>query len=346
MTMKDIFDQIKINNIRFPNRLWRSATWEAAADPNGCFDERLIALYRDLAKGGVGTIVTGMVTMGEHDPGIPGIMRLHDDSLIEQYQKLADAVKEASQSVLLMQIGLENYVPADGRRSSGSVGLEIDDLAGSDIAFIVKMYSDVAIRAKIAGFDGVQIHLGHWCFLSRCLSPLCNHRTDEYGGDGVHRARLAVEILKAIRSVVGEHFLITCKINASDYMIGGQTYSGCLDACEALTQVGVDVIEVSANGTSRSGVQPFKNEGYFTEYAAGVKKRCKVPVAIVGGFRSIDCSNNVLEQADADFVALSRPLIREPGLIARWQAGDSSPSTCISCNVCYQTLLHQCIFNV
>ena len=104
-------------------------------------------------------------------------------------------------------------------------------------------------------------------------------------------------------------------------------------------------IEVSANGTSRGGIRAGLNEAYFLDAAKLLAERVKVPVVLVGGLRSMEKINKILNETNIAYISLSRPLIREPNLINRWQQGDTTPSKCVSCNSCYRTLGHRCVFN-
>ena len=113
-----------------------------------------------------------------------------------------------------------------------------------------------------------------------------------------------------------------------------------------MEDAGIDAIEVSGNGTSHTGVKAGRNEGYFRAAAMSLAARVDVPVVLVGGLRSIEMINQILEETQIQYVSLSRPLVREPNLIRRWQDGDTRPSLCVSCNTCYRTPGHQCIFNV
>ena len=113
-----------------------------------------------------------------------------------------------------------------------------------------------------------------------------------------------------------------------------------------MADAGIDAIEVSANGTSRTGIKAGQNEGYFRAAAMSLASLVDVPVVLVGGLRSVEKINQFLDETKIAYVSLSRPLVREPNLIRRWQSGDEAPALCVSCNTCYRTPGHQCIFNL
>ena len=189
---------------------------------------------------------------------------------------------------------------------------------------IVAAFGDAARRAEQAGYDGVQIHAAHFFYLSRFISPLFNHRTDRYGG-----ANILPAILSDMRSKTSADFLITIKINSTDEYPGGMTEEDFIAACKLLCcrrdacGPGVDAIEVSANGTSRQGIRAGVNEGSFLHAAARLADEVDVPVALVGGLRSLEFIDHVLNTTKIEYISLSRPLVREPALIRRWQQGDT-----------------------
>lgn len=339
--MKNIFDQTQINGFKFKNRLIRSATWEGLADENGNVSEELIRIYEDLAEGGVGTIISGFTTVIQNDSYLDGMMKFYDDKFIEGCKALTHRVHKYNCNIL-MQIAIGGYDKKEGNRPP----FEINTLNKEDIDHIIEAFRNAAVRAKAAGFDGVQIHLAHGFFLSRFLSPNYNKRNDEYGGSISNRARIICEIYKAIRDEIKDNFLVTIKINSEDFMPGGLTREDSLVVCQLLANLGLDAIEVSGNYTSRAGIRSREQEGYFKEFATELKKQVNTPVILVGGHRSIENMNEILNTTQIEYLSLSRPLIREPKLINRWKEGDTRPSTCISCNRCYDTEAHKCIFNI
>ena len=337
---KTIFEQTNLGGISMKNRLIRSATWENLANHEGVFDEQLIHIYEELAAGGVGLIITGFTSVSDIDADFGGIMRLSNDNLISQYQKLVQSVKAFDCSIM-SQLALGSY------RKKNDNGIlqkiEITEMSHQDIAAVVELFSQAALRAKKAGFDGVQIHAAHGFFLSRCLSPLYNQRQDLYGGTAENRARILTDIIDAIHEKTG-NFHISMKINCDDFQNGGLSAIDSRIICSQTALHGISSIEVSGNGTSRAGIKANINEGYFQPYAAELQKTTHVPIISVGGYRSVEYINKVLNNTPLAYISLSRPLIREPNLPARWKEGNLTPASCISCNACYNTQAHKCIF--
>ena len=337
--MKKIFEEKQLKNIALKNHLIRSATWEGIANPDGSVTEEAYEIYEGLAKGGVGAIITGFTSASLHDYYFGGMMRLCDDSLIPQYKRLTDIIY-AEGTPVITQLALGAYY----REIKGRfMHVEPDDMTSDEIQYVISQFTSAAVRAEKAGFDGVQIHAAHFLFLSRFISPAVNHRTDEYGGSTENRSRILLDIVSGIREAAPK-LHITVKINSSDFTYGGLEESECLAICKLLDQAGIDSIEVSGNGTSVGGIKAHVNEGYFVPVAAAVAKAVSCPVIVVGGFRSLDVMEDVLNKTDIELISLSRPLLREPDLPNKMKADPNVISKCVSCNACYSSQAHKCVF--
>ena len=230
--------------------------------------------------------------------------------------------------------------PSVRHTDSGPVGRE---MTPSDIHALVDAFGDAARRAQAAGYDAVQIHAAHGYLLSEFLSPLFNKRTDEYGGDVAGRSRLAVEVTAAVRAAVGPDYPVLVKMNSEDFVAGGSTVDDMLESAALIAAAGADAIELSG-GTSlsgdlgplrtRSGI-PQDREAYYQEAALKLKQRVSVAVTLVGGIRTFEAAERLVAEGYADYIALSRPLVCEPGLVARWESGDRTASICRSDNRCF-----------
>lgn len=322
--MKTLFDETTLRGIKLKNRAWRSATWLGLADANGFMTDAIISTYETLAEGGAAVIVTGLTSVSATDAHIGGECKFYDNRFIDGHRRLTDAVHRHGARILLQ---------------TAMVDGPVDELTTAQVDDVVATFGDAAQRAEQAGYDGVQIHAAHFFYLSKFISPLLNHRTDRYHGSGILPA-----ILSDMRSKTSDSFLITMKINSTDGYPGGMDTKGMIKACRLMTAL--DAIEVSANGTSRTGIRAGVNEGSFLEAAAHLAREVEVPVVLVGGLRSVEFIGQVLNNTKVEYISLSRPLIREPDLIRRWQQGDTAPSKCVSCNGCYRTEGHQCVFTV
>lgn len=338
--MKTIFEPFQTHNFKAKNRLVRSATWENLATPQGGICDCSYKLYDELASGGVGTIITGFTSVDANDRYFGGMMRLCDDSLVPEYKKLVDIIKKHDVTAIT-QLALGAYYSKGSDNRYREV--EIDQMSSAQIRDMAEMFIAAGRRAASAGFDGVQIHAAHFFFLSRFISPAINHRRDEYGGSNMGRAKVLVEILQGIRRD-NPSLHISVKINSSDFLPGGLMEQDSLEICNILADNGIDSIEVSGNGTSRQGIRNSGDEAYFSLFAMRLAEAINVPVMLVGGLRSRKVMELLLRNSKIELLSLSRPLIRQPDLPTLLEKGLAEKSDCISCNACYRTDGHACVF--
>lgn len=338
--MKQIFQPFTAHNFKAKNRLVRSATWENLATPEGGICENSYELYNELAAGGVGILITGFTSVDAHDRYFSGMMCLCDDSLIPEYKCLTDIIKKHDVFVITqLALGTSYAKGRDGQYSE----IDIDYMTKEQIKDAIRMFVDAGRRAAEAGFDGIQIHAAHFFFLSRFILPVVNHRTDEYGGSNAHHSRILVEILKGLKEVA-PNLHITIKINSSDFLPGGLSENDSLEICRILADNGIDSIEVSGNGTSQPGIKTESDEAYFGTFAKRLADEVSVPIILVGGMRSKRVMETVLNNTKIELISLSRPLIRQPNLPELLREGKVDKADCISCNACYHTDGHTCIF--
>lgn len=338
--MKKLFEEVKLNQITFRNRILRSATWEGIATPDGGITEVGYNIYEELAKGQLGGIITGFTSVADNDFYMDGMMRLSNDDLIPQHVKLVELLHKENIPVIT-QLALGAYYRKDKNGKFREIA--INDLTEAEIEEIIESFIAAAIRAEKAGYDGVQVHIAHFFFLSRFVSPAVNQRTDGYGGSNENRFK----IIKAIVEGIKEHTTnlhIMAKINASDFIRGGLEIKDSIELSKVLAASGIDSIEVSGNGTSVSHIKAGKDEGYFVPFAREIAEAVSVPIIVVGGFRSKSVMEAVLQTTNIDFVSISRPLLREPDWVKQLAEGTSTTSKCISCNACYHSLNHRCVF--
>ena len=220
-------------------------------------------------------------------------------------------------------------------------------MTGDEIWEIVRAFGDGAKRAREAGFDAVQIHGAHAYLLSQFLSPYTNRRDDEWGGDLKNRLRIHHEIYRDIRQKVGEDYPVLIKIGVQDGFPGGLEFSEGKLAAKYLAELGFDALEISQGlrGPSdeetefRTKINTLDREAYFRDWCRQIKNQVDVPVMMVGGLRTFKLMEEIIQNKEADFISLSRPLIREPGIINDWKRGDHHRAKCISCNKCFESLM-------
>jgi 2,4-dienoyl-CoA reductase-like NADH-dependent reductase (Old Yellow Enzyme family) len=225
----------------------------------------------------------------------------------------------------------------------GLAGSPRKEMTVEDIQKIVLAFVDAARRVKSAGFDGVQIHCAHGYLLNQFLSPAFNRRRDEYGGNVGNRARTLLEVYDAIRKTVGKDYPVLIKLNCQDFSEDGLTMEDSLRVANLLANAGIDAVELSGGlitggklSPSRPGIDSEDKEAYFKEEARAFKREIDVPLILVGGIRSFEVAEQLLEDGVTDYLSMSRPFIREPGLINRWKAGDRRKAECLSDSLCFR----------
>ena len=350
--MKKLFDKTTINNLTIKNRLVRSATWEGMCEPDGRPTRKLFECYHDLAQGEIGLIITGYTFVRSEGKQLPGKMGIQTNDFAEEMKELTRTVHRCNGAICmqLVHAGGQTDSQTAGRQPFAPSAVTVEQyeerpeaLSRQDIQEIVTAFAQGAARAKQYGFDAVQLHAAHGYLINQFLSPLTNKRSDEYGGSVEKRRRFLMEVYRSVRSAVGKDYPIMIKLNGSDFLKGGLTIDESLLAAQALDEEGIDAIEVSG-GTPVSGkqsparlkIERPEQEGYHRDLASKIREKVQCPIMIVGGFRSYEVAEQAFEKDEADYIAMSRPLIREPDLARRWRLGDTSPARCISCNGCFK----------
>jgi 2,4-dienoyl-CoA reductase-like NADH-dependent reductase (Old Yellow Enzyme family) len=357
-----VFSPGRIAGLTIPNRLVRSATWDPSILSSRQVTEEMLSLYRSLALGGVGMIISGGLPVyrerfPEEDPDLP--VRFYPDLRINGLEKMAQVVHQANPDckiIAQLEVGYLDAGPSSmpSPFSKKPVRVlspeEIEQIIGCFVAAIPDMHS--------AGFDGIQLHAAHGGLLSHFLSPYTKQRQDEFGGTPANRARIIREIVSRARQVVG-NFPILIKINGTDYLEGGVGIDSFPTLAKEMVQAGVDAIEISGGmweclfhpenelgfrlvpaPESHTRLRKPEQQSYFLPYAEALD--IPIPIILVGGNRDIERLETILQKGKVDFIALCRPLIREPGLPNRWRTGIGSRlPECVSCNSCiYAIYVH------
>lgn len=350
--MNKMFERTEINGMLLANRFVRSATWEGMASNDGAVTPKLIATMVDLAKGGVGLIISSHAYVRPEGQAGPWQLGVYKDELIPGLKEMTAAVHDSGGKIVMQLSHAGKFAP---KKLIGQAPLVVSDyeeagktlyheITMQDIREIVNAFADGARRAKDAGFNGVQIHSAHGYLLSQFLSPVFNRRQDEYGGDIHNRSRIHIEVYQAIREAVGEDYPVLIKLNCKDFVENGLRLDDSLQVGRMLADVGLDAIELSGGlltggklSPSRPGIKSEEEEAYFREEARYFKNAIGIPLILVGGMRSFQVAECLVEDGVADYISMSRPLIREPNLINRWKSGDRCRSECKSDNMCFRT---------
>ena len=355
--MTRLFEETSIKGMKMRNRTVRSATWEGMCDSDGRPTQKLINCYENLARGKVGLIISGYTFVRPDGKGLPGKMGIHTDNFENDFKKLTHAVHAAGGAIAiqLVHAGGQTTAKNAGRQPLAPSSVQVDqfpeipaELTREDIHNIVVAFGAGARRAKAWGFDAVQFHGAHGFLINQFLSPLTNRRTDDYGGSIENRCRFLFEVYQEVREAVGENYPVLIKLNAADNLDGGLEIDDAMYAAGELSRAGIDAIEVSA-GTPASGsktaarekINTPEKEAYNLGPALQIKQHVSCPVMVVGGFRSCEVIEKTLQDDDISYISMSRPFIREPGLVNRWLQGDRKRAKCISCNGCFKPGLQE-----
>lgn len=349
--MTRCFEPVGLHGLTLPNRFVRSATWEGMATDDGMVTPALTQLMVDLAEGGVGLVITGYAYVLPEGQSTPRQMAAYDNRFMAGWRDAVGAVHQAGGKIALQIVhgGVFADPGLTGREAVGPSAREGGDgpcreATPEELADIVAAFASAARRGRETGFDAVQLHAAHGFLLSQFLSPAFNTRTDAYGGSLENRARLLLETVRAVREAVGAEYPLLVKINSEDFMENGLTRQEAVEVCAMLEAASIDAIEYSG-GTrfSVDGQTPVRKgaiktpdkEAWYREAALLYKKRVGIPLLLVGGIRSIETAEALVEENVADFISLGRPLICEPGLVNRWRSGDRRQAECVSDNACF-----------
>lgn len=333
--MKTLFDATTSKGRSLKNRLVRSATWERLADGDGRLTPQLLNVYQDLARGGVGTIITGALYAEAQAKSLPGQLGLYDAAGLDGHRRIVATARDAG-SLILAQL---SFAGRDG------VLWAAGDPTTAVVAGLPGYFARGAALARQAGYDGAQIHAAHGYFMSQFLHPTANARTDAYGGSSEERRALLMAVYAAMRREVGADFLLSVKLDCRDMAETPGVFEECLGAARALDTAGIDQVEISGLGGNKGLCHGKKQpQSVFRDEAAAVAEAIAAPVVLVGANRSPAVMEGILRETSIVSFALSRPLLRQPDLPARWQAGSVETARCVSCGKCYDEAGNGCFF--
>lgn len=370
----ELFAPTELGPVTLRNRLVKAATFEGFT-PRGRVTDELVGFHRRHAAGGVGATTLAYCAVEPAGRTYRDQLVLDDDTAAA-LEPLVAAV-HAEGAAAFAQLGhagtfanarVNRAASVGPSRGFSPLGMTLGRSAGpQDLARIRTAFADAARRAVGAGFDGVEVHLGHGYLLSQFLSPLTNRRRDAYGGDAERRARYPRDVVSAVRDAVGDRGAVTVKLNMLEPQRRGLTVEGALVAARGLEADGsVDAIQLTAGSTSRSpmfllrggvpigelidqqpsSVQrlgmrvvgrrlmvryPFE-EAFLLRHARRFLE-LRTPLMLLGGVTRHDTAVAALEEGFA-FVAMARALLHDPDLPRRWWDGDRSPSDCDHANRC------------
>ncbi|MCR3721150.1 MULTISPECIES: NADH:flavin oxidoreductase/NADH oxidase family protein [Prauserella salsuginis group] len=331
------------NGSVIPNRLAKAALEESMAGAGQLPDEQLHTLYRRWSRGGAGLLITGNVMVHAEALTGPAGVVLDASSPLEPFCEWALAAKSGGSQVW-MQInhpGRQVMANMPGVAWSPSA-IKVDvgkqskrlaepvEMTPEQIEATVERFAETARRAELAGFDGVEIHAAHGYLLSQFLSPLVNKRTDRWGGTLQNRARILLDIVRAIRATVAHSFAVAVKLNSADFQRGGFDASDAGAVIEMLRPLGVDLVELSGGSyespamSGRSADErTLAREAYFLDLAEELARTSSLPLMLTGGIVRRPVAEDVLA-GGVDLVGMGTALAVDPDLPNKWRHSDEA----------------------
>ena len=325
------------------NRVAKAAMTEGLADARDRATRRHETLYGRWSDGGAGLLITGNVMIDRRYLERPGNVVIDDDVDLEAVRRWATAGTRRGNH-LWMQIShpgrqctrMSSSTPVapSAVPMTGMLGMMAKPraLEPAEIEDIIRRFAEVASVAKQCGFTGVQIHGAHGYLLSQFLSPRTNRRTDEWGGTLENRARLLLEVVKAVRARVGDGFPIAVKLNSADFQRGGFSNDEAAEVARWLDELGIDLLEISGGNYEQTALfgdlepraeSTKRREAYFLEYAEVIAKACRgLPLMVTGGFRTASLMREVVDAGVVSVVGLARPFCVVPTLPQQIFAGE------------------------
>jgi len=346
-----LMEPIKLGNLELKNRVYM-LPMSTELGENYHVTDRLVNFYAARAKGGTGLLTLGTVMVSNfYDtkpqyPSQKGAMGIWDDEFIPGLKKLTSAIREnGAKSCCQLELcyewrrdgsyPLEAVGPSVGR--GGAFIAQVRELTVEEIKIMIGHFGDGARRAREAGFDIIQLHLGIGYMLSRFVSPHSNKRNDEYGGSLERRMRIVQEIIADCQKKAGADFPIMARLSAEEYMPGGNTVEDTKKMVPILEKAGIVAfdIQVGFHESPKPLVNQFVPSGAFVDIAHEIKKVAKIPV--IAGYRidSFELAEQIVEQGKADMVGMARQLIADPEFANKAKAGHPEEiRRCIVCSRC------------
>ena len=351
--MSNLFEPYQIRDMLIRNRFMRSATTSAYADEKGIVNDTIIKHYERMSRGEVGLIVKGHLYIMDNGKAHNGMAGISHDEHIPMLKKLTDAVHKHDGHIVaqINHAGVTYQPDRAGPSKYSEEDWTAREMSADEIEAIIEGFGDAAERAMQAGFDGVQIHGAHGYLISQFLSRDVNKRNDKYGGSLEKRMRLALDVYDEVRGRIGNDPVLI-KLNSDDFSLNGFTVEDAIQVAKALSEKGIDLIEISGGGRGRKpelrerARHPDHLEADFAGHAEKIRKAIKpTPMALVSGFKTLAAMKKAVEEDLTDMVSLSRPFIREPGLVANLKKGQKE-ATCIRCDACranFGVAMMQCL---
>jgi 2,4-dienoyl-CoA reductase-like NADH-dependent reductase (Old Yellow Enzyme family) len=330
--MPHLFSPIKIKSIEFKNRLVVSPMCEYSSEDGFANDWHLVHLG-SRAIGGAALVMAEASSVSPEGRITAGDLGIYKDGHIAKLKQITDFIHQhnAVAGIQLAHAGRKasRFLPwnggaqipsgeAGGWKTVGPSAIAFTENEEAPLALdkagIEKVKADfkaAALRAVAAGFKVIELHGAHGYLINEFLSPLSNHRTDEYGGSFENRIRLLLEITETVRAVWPQEYPLFVRISASEWLEGGWNADDSVALAKILKDKGVDLVDCSSGGNAAHAKIPLK-PGYQVEFAEKVKKEAGILTAAVGLITQSKQADDIIQKGRADMVFIARELLRDP----------------------------------
>lgn len=313
---------IKVGRIELPNRLVMPPMATAKSEQDGKVSDSLCEYYKEKSNGGyIGLLITEHCYISPEGKAGKGQLSICSDDDIAGLQRLTDTIHQNGTKVFaqISHAGgattedITGYpaISASNYRHPRIKDASAKEMNQQDIANVVDGFAKAAKRAKLAGYDGVEIHSAHAYLLNQFYSPLANKRKDAYTGATLEgRTKLHAEIIRAVRKAVGEDYPIALRLGACDYTEGGTTIEDSVRAATIFEEAGIDLLDISGGFCHYTNPND-KTEGYFREISSAIKKVTSIPVLLTGGIVTPEAAEEILANHYADLVGVGRAILKD-----------------------------------
>lgn len=338
----------RIGRLEVRNRLVMPPMATNYGGENGEVTERMVRYYAERAKGGTGLIIVENAQIDY--PGGKNVVlqhRIDDDKFIPGLRWLAESIHDHG-ALAFQQIhhagrqtslGVTEGAPvvSSSPIPCGFMQIQPEELSREQIEVLIEKFADAATRAKLAGFDGIELHGAHGYLINQFMSPWTNKRVDQWGGTFERRMRFPLEIIRRCRQRVGDRFAIGFRMSADEFIEGGIHQEEGIRIAQTLEKAGIDILHVSTGiyESMTAVLEPMSyGEGWRVYLAEAIKKAISIPVITVGVIRTPEMADQIIAEGKADFVAIGRGLITDPEFAVKAAKGQSQNiNKCIVCNI-------------
>lgn len=324
--MKDLFDYCEFGEFKLNSRVVRTGLWESEREQQGNFTPEIYNRYENIAASGVGLIITEVYSLYPRDVFSKYTNTTNYNRFVREAKDLTDLVHVYDVPVFA-QLGFVQY------NKRAQQNMKVEEISLEDIRKIQADFIIAAQKFDYAGFDGIQIALGNYYFLSRFINPMFNSREDKYGGSTLNRLRIVLEIIKVIKQNTKLH--INCRLNAFDGTTNGMTLEETIEIAKLLEKHGVDSLQITRPRSPQFFTRENTQDNPLIDATQKIIENVNIPVILGGGVSSQNQINELINETDIDFVSMQRPFVADPSFLVDWQIEGNGESHCITCNNCY-----------